>query len=79
VTYDERGEERQIKRWDPRSGLKYVTNAVTLDMAYAGAFGEYMEFTETMRQDVFGTLHYRFNSGSHGWDAKDELWKWSDK
>jgi len=80
VTYDERGEEHKIKRWDPRSAGRHIANTMTADLAYAGAYGEYLEWTETMRRDPLGGLHLRWGvGGGHGFDPKDEFWKWNHK
>mmetsp|Transcript_51079 Transcript_51079/g.131714 ORF Transcript_51079/g.131714 Transcript_51079/m.131714 type:complete len:1847 (+) Transcript_51079:1-5541(+) len=79
VLYDESRNEQQIKRWDPRSSVRRGVGYVTADIAYGGAFGDYMQWEPTMRRDPLGYLHQRVGAGHHGWDSATEEWVWSNK
>jgi len=79
VTYDEKGGERPVKRWDRSAG---GSQRFTVDLGLGGAFGENLEWQETMYRDTFGMLHpRRLATGNvgHGWDPRQELWQWSQK
>lgn len=75
VTYDEQGQEVQIKRWDPRGILKRAGNTVTVGYKYGGAYGEFVDFEETSYRDPSGTL--RSTQRGH-WKPDEKKWVWND-
>jgi len=79
--YDDKGEEKFIKRWDPRSGTRKMGAAVTMDVYGGGAFGEHLEWEHTMRRNpITGTLAKRHGIREpHGWDAYKQIWVWARK
>lgn len=64
-TYDENGVAQQLKRWDPRSTMRKVSNA----LAMAPPVTKFVQFDRTMRRDnVTGQLFHKMGSGDHGWN-----------
>eukprot|EP00930_Biecheleria_cincta_P021490 TRINITY_DN1591_c0_g1_i1.p1 TRINITY_DN1591_c0_g1~~TRINITY_DN1591_c0_g1_i1.p1 ORF type:complete len:3401 (-),score=659.74 TRINITY_DN1591_c0_g1_i1:53-10255(-) len=73
-TYDKTGNELRLKRWDPRSTMRRMTQT----LAMAPPVGEFVEFEQTMRRDpITGQLWTRMGSGDHGWNKAEEMWKWA--
>lgn len=71
-TYTEAGEKIQLKRWDPRTTMRKVSNT----LAMAPKVGKYVEFEKTMRRDkVTGQLFKKLASGDHGWNKARLLFK----
>lgn len=74
-TYTESGEKVQLKRWDPRSTMRKVSNT----LAMAPKVGKYVDWERTMRRDkVTGQLFKKFTAGDHGWNKEEKAWKWSN-
>ncbi|CAK9114839.1 unnamed protein product [Durusdinium trenchii] len=73
-TYTESGEKIQLKRWDPRTTMRKVSNA----LAMAPKVGKYVEWERTMRRnEVTGQLFKKLAAGDHGWNKEEKIWKWS--
>eukprot|EP00931_Biecheleriopsis_adriatica_P059754 TRINITY_DN35814_c0_g1_i1.p1 TRINITY_DN35814_c0_g1~~TRINITY_DN35814_c0_g1_i1.p1 ORF type:complete len:3403 (-),score=723.69 TRINITY_DN35814_c0_g1_i1:308-10516(-) len=73
-TYGSDGSIVRLKRWDPRTVLRRVSNA----LAMAPPVGEWVDFEATMRRDpVTDQLWSKMGSGDHGWNRSEERWKWA--
>jgi len=79
VTYDSRGDEVLIPRWDPRTvGQRFQT--LGSQVFIGEAFGEHMEFPETKWRDVFGYLHdHGIGFAHHGWNETEKQWMWDPR
>jgi len=75
-TYTDAGEKIQLKRWDPRTTMRKVSNS----LAMAPKVGKYVDWDRTMRRDtVSQQLHKKLaTGGDHGWNKEEKAWKWSN-
>lgn len=75
-TFDDRGNEVPIKRWDPRTASQ-VASTIASQLILGDTYGEHIEFPSTKWRDAFGYLHDRgLGLSHHGWSQLDKEWKW---
>ncbi|CAE7403436.1 fadB [Symbiodinium sp. KB8] len=75
VTYTETNfTEVRLPRWDPRSTMRKISH----QLAMAPAVTEHVQFDRTMRREPStGRLFKKVNSGDHGWNNQEKVWKWA--
>mmetsp|Transcript_80667 Transcript_80667/g.152431 ORF Transcript_80667/g.152431 Transcript_80667/m.152431 type:complete len:3749 (-) Transcript_80667:216-11462(-) len=82
-TYDEAGNPKPIPRWDPRNFFRKVGAVVTAGYNYSGAYGDHIEFAETMKKTA-GVLYHKWGQGDHGWKEMEKnkgqgRWVWNQQ
>jgi len=75
VTYTETNfTEVRLPRWDPRSTMRKISH----QLAMAPPVTEHVQFDRTMRREPStGRLFKKVNSGDHGWNKEEKVWKWA--